>query len=54
MISMNRRLSGDASLNAPVRADREGEWQDWLVDQTATTRRDILVESEEASCAWDF
>src|SRR4028118_712326 len=31
VISMNRRLaSPDHSLNAPVRADSEGEWQDWL------------------------
>src|SRR5438034_6946055 len=30
VVSMNRRLAGDTSLNAPVRADREGgEWQDW-------------------------
>ena len=29
---MNRRLSGDASLNAPLREEGEGEWQDWLVD----------------------
>src|SRR6478736_933558 len=35
VVSMNRRLGGDASLNAPVRADQEsGEWQDWLVDDT--------------------
>jgi RNA polymerase sigma-32 factor len=36
VISMNRRLGGDASLNAPVRsADTEsGEWHDWLVDET--------------------
>ena len=36
VVSMNRRLGGDASLNAPVRADAEGggEWQDWLVDDT--------------------
>ncbi len=34
VISMNRRLGGDASLNAPLRADSEsGEWQDWLVDE---------------------
>ncbi len=36
VITMNRRLSGsDQSLNAPVRADGEGdsEWQDWLVDE---------------------
>ncbi|MDA7948722.1 MAG: RNA polymerase sigma factor RpoH [Hyphomicrobiaceae bacterium] len=35
VVSMNRRLSGDSSLNAPVRTDSEsGEWQDWLVDDT--------------------
>jgi len=35
VISMNRRLGGDASLNAPLRADSEsGEWQDWLVDDS--------------------
>ena len=48
VISMNRRLSGDASLNAPLRADGEGssEWQDWLVDdeESQETR---LAESEE-------
>src|ERR671933_900061 len=34
VISMNRRLaSPDHSLNAPLRADSEGEWQDWLVDE---------------------
>ena len=36
VVSMNRRLMGDASLNAPLRsdADGDGEWQDWLVDDT--------------------
>jgi RNA polymerase sigma-32 factor len=35
VVSMNRRLSAsDTSLNAPVRQDGEGEWQDWLVDQS--------------------
>lgn len=35
VISMNRRLmSPDHSLNAPLRVDGEGEWQDWLVDET--------------------
>ena len=28
VVSMNRRLAGDSSLNAPVRGDVEGEWQD--------------------------
>ena len=32
---MNRRLGGDASLNAPLREEGEGEWQDWLVDDSA-------------------
>ncbi len=35
VVSMNRRLAGDSSLNSPVRSDSEsGEWQDWLVDET--------------------
>jgi len=34
VISMNQRLAGpDNSLNAPLRTDSDGEWQDWLVDQ---------------------
>ena len=32
VIDMNRRMSGDASLNTPLREESEGEWQDWLVD----------------------
>ena len=47
VISMNRRLGGDASLNAPLRADSEsGEWQDWLVDESLNQEA-RLVESEE-------
>src|SRR5579883_2375892 len=35
VINMNRRLaSPDHSLNAPLRSDSEGEWQDWLVDES--------------------
>src|SRR3546814_8239894 len=37
VINMNRRLaSPDHSLNAPLRIDGEGEWQDWLVDENAS------------------
>ena len=36
---MNRRLGGDASLNAPLREGGEGEWQDWLVDDATDRRR---------------
>jgi RNA polymerase sigma-32 factor len=60
VIAMNRRLSGgDASLNAPLKADGEGasEWQDWLADDDAdqaaayaeademTHRRELLAEA---------
>ena len=49
VVNMNRRLGGDASLNAPIRAESEsGEWQDWLVDDTPT-QEDRLVEDEELS-----
>jgi RNA polymerase sigma-32 factor len=48
VVSMNRRLAGDSSLNAPVRNDSEsGEWQDWLVDDTMD-QETALAESEEA------
>ena len=44
---MNRRLSGpDSSLNAPLRADGESEWQDWLADDT-TDQETRLAEREE-------
>ncbi|HEV2264293.1 MAG TPA: RNA polymerase sigma factor RpoH [Stellaceae bacterium] len=37
VVNMNRRLSApDNSLNAPLRADGDGEWQDWLVDEGPT------------------
>ena len=47
VVSMNRRLAGNSSLNAPVRNDSEsGEWQDWLVDDTMD-QETALAESEE-------
>ena len=50
VISMNRRLSGgDASLNAPMRADGESEWQDWLADDNAVSQETIVAEEEEKS-----
>jgi RNA polymerase sigma-32 factor len=58
VISMNRRLAApDHSLNAPLRAESEGEWQDWLVDEQESQeqklgdrqelgiRRDLLVKA---------
>src|SRR5665647_313372 len=47
VIDMNRRMSGDASLNAPLRQEGEGEWQDWLVDDS-TSQESLLVDREEA------
>src|SRR5689334_24381968 len=42
VVSMNRRLaSADHSLNAPVRADSEGEWQDWLVDDQESQEEEL-------------
>ena len=50
VISMNRRLAGpDASLNAPLRADSENEWQDWLEDKEQISAETRLAESEEKS-----
>ena len=47
VVSMNRRLAGDSSLNAPVRNDAEsGEWMDWLVDD-GVDQETALAESEE-------
>ncbi|MCI0466770.1 MAG: RNA polymerase sigma factor RpoH [Beijerinckiaceae bacterium] len=48
VIDMNRRMAGDASLNSPLRDQSEGEWQDWLVDDSAS-QESTLVEREEAS-----
>ncbi|MFZ5671150.1 MAG: RNA polymerase sigma factor RpoH [Pseudomonadota bacterium] len=55
VVSMNRRLSGgDASLNAPMRADGESEWQDWLADETAVSQETQLAEEEEKSLRMDL
>jgi RNA polymerase sigma-32 factor len=49
VVEMNRRLGGDASLNSPIRSDGdgEGEWQDWLADDSAS-QESVLAEQEEA------
>lgn len=50
VISMNRRLGGpDASLNAPLRADGESEWQDWLADDDQVSQETAVAESQEKS-----
>jgi RNA polymerase sigma-32 factor len=47
VVDMNRRMSGDASLNAPLREEGEGEWQDWLVDDSSSQEK-LLVDREES------
>jgi RNA polymerase sigma-32 factor len=46
VVDMNRRLGGDASLNAPLREEGEGEWQDWLVDESASQESVLAAEEE--------
>jgi len=47
VVSMNRRLAApDHSLNAPVRQDSEGEWQDWLVDESDSQETSIADREE--------
>jgi RNA polymerase sigma-32 factor len=54
VISMNRRMAApDNSLNAPLRADGDGEWQDWLVDDREN-QETTLGASEELSIRHDL
>jgi RNA polymerase sigma-32 factor len=49
VVQMNRRLAApDHSLNAPLRIDGDGEWQDWLVDESES-QETLLADSEELS-----
>jgi RNA polymerase sigma-32 factor len=50
VISMNRRLAGgDASLNSPLRADSESEWQDWLIDEDTPSQESVIADTQEKS-----
>ncbi len=48
VVSMNRRMAmgGDTSLNAPLREEGEGEWQDWLTD-TGPIQDEIVANEQE-------
>src|SRR5215472_3997096 len=47
VIDMNRRLGGDASLNAPIREDGDsGEWQDWLMDERDSQEATLAATEE--------
>jgi len=47
--SMNRRMAmgGDTSLNVPMREDGEGQWQDWLVDDSPLQDQALADEEEK-------
>jgi RNA polymerase sigma-32 factor len=50
VVNMNRRLAApDHSLNAPRHLDKEGEWQDWLVDESESQETSIADHEELAS-----
>jgi RNA polymerase sigma-32 factor len=47
VVDMNRRLGGDVSLNAPIREEGDsGEWQDWLVDDSASQESRMVASQE--------
>ena len=47
VVNMNRRLAApDSSLNAPVKAEGDMEWQDWLVDESPNQEAK-LADSQE-------
>ncbi|GBQ96279.1 RNA polymerase factor sigma-32 [Gluconobacter cerinus NRIC 0229] len=47
VVSMNQRLAApDHSLNAPLRIDGEGEWQDWLVDDNENQEQTYAASEE--------
>ena len=50
VVSMNRRMAmgGDTSLNAPLREEGEGEWQDWLTD-SGPLQDEIVAGEQEKS-----
>ena len=39
-------MGGDTSLNAPMREDGDGEWQDWLTD-TGPIQDEIVADAQE-------
>ena len=53
VINMNRRMmmGGDGSLNSPMRGGEEGagEWQDWLVDESASQESVLAAQQEGAN-----
>ncbi len=55
VVQMNRRMAkgGDTSLNAPLREDSEGEWQDWLADDSPS-QETLTADRQEADIRHDL
>lgn len=55
VVQMNRRMAkgGDTSLNAPLREDGEGEWQDWLADD-GPSQESVVADKQEADIRHDL
>ena len=55
VVQMNRRMAkgGDTSLNAPLREDGEGEWQDWLADD-GPSQETVAADKQEADIRHDL
>jgi RNA polymerase sigma-32 factor len=55
VVSMNRRMAmgGDTSLNVPMREDGEGQWQDWLADDSPL-QDTIVADQQEADVRHDM
>jgi len=49
VVNMNRRMAmgGDASLNVPMREDGDGQWMDWLADDSPL-QDEAVAEAQEA------
>jgi RNA polymerase sigma-32 factor len=46
---MDRRLSGDMSLNTPMGADSEGQWQDTLADESDNQETMLIIHEEKST-----
>ncbi|MFW2852360.1 RNA polymerase sigma factor RpoH [Sphingomonas sp. TX0543] len=55
VVSMNRRMAmgGDTSLNVPMREDGEGQWQDWLADDSPL-QDTVVADAQEADVRHDM
>jgi len=46
VVDMNRRLGGDSSLNTQISDEGDGQWQDFLVDESQNQETALVVSDE--------